>query len=47
MAVTVHSCPDDFAGTGFFQYETNCTSESGLYGVPLKFVLPGGSVSYQ
>jgi hypothetical protein len=47
MAVTVHSCPDDFVGTGFFQYETNCTSEIGLYGVPLKFVLPGGSTSYQ
>jgi hypothetical protein len=46
LAITVHSCPDDFNGTGFFQFETTCTSETGLYGVPLQFTYPNGSVSF-
>src|SRR5690606_24613317 len=33
IELRVHSCPDDFSGTGFFQYLTRCTSERGLYGV--------------
>src|SRR5215213_1179294 len=35
IEIRVHSCPDDFDGTGFFQHLTQCTSEHGLYGVAL------------
>jgi uncharacterized protein YkwD len=33
IELRVHSCPDDFDGTGFFQHQTQCTSEQSLYGV--------------
>ena len=33
IELRVHSCPDDFEGTGFFQHQTQCTSERSLYGV--------------
>ncbi len=33
IELRVHSCPDDFAGTGFYQHLTQCTSERSLYGV--------------
>jgi hypothetical protein len=35
VSVRVHSCPDDFVGNDSSQYDTFCTSETGLYGVPI------------
>src|SRR5687768_5933851 len=35
IELRVHSCPDDFAGTGFYQHQTQCTSERSLYGVAI------------
>jgi hypothetical protein len=37
LTIRLHSCPDDLQATGFYQYQQRCTSEAGLYGVPLTF----------
>nr|MBA2521363.1 hypothetical protein [Chloroflexia bacterium] len=42
IEIRVHSCPDDFDGSGFFQHLTQCTSERSLYGVGIG-VQSGGS----
>lgn len=41
LTITLHSCPDDLDATGFYQYQQRCTSEKGLYGVPLSFSQEG------
>jgi hypothetical protein len=46
VSIDVHSCPDDLVASGFYQHLTACTSERGLYGVPLKLVDGAGSTSY-
>lgn len=40
VSVRVHSCPDDLDASGFYQYSLQCTSERGLYGVPLGLSTP-------
>lgn len=40
LTLYIHSCPDDFDGTGFYQFTSSCTSETGLYGVPMQVIWP-------
>jgi hypothetical protein len=46
ITITVHSCPPGYTGTTDQQFLTNCTDETGLYGVPLKLTLPSGTTSF-
>lgn len=41
LTIRLHSCPDNLQATGFYQYQQQCTSEQGLYGVPLSFSQEG------
>ena len=41
LTIRLHSCPDDLQATGFYQYQQQCASEQGLYGVPLSFSQEG------
>ncbi|CAN5574786.1 hypothetical protein BH09CHL1_BH09CHL1_24560 [soil metagenome] len=41
LTIKLHSCPDNLDATGFYQYQQQCTSEKGLYGVPLSFSQAG------
>lgn len=41
LTIRLHSCPDDAQATGFYQFQQQCSSEQGLYGVPLSFSQEG------
>lgn len=43
LTLYIHSCPDDFDGSGFYQFTSNCTSETGLYGMPMQVAWPGST----
>ncbi len=46
VSIRVHSCPDDLDASGFYQYSLQCTSERGLYGVPLGLETSRSPVSF-
>jgi hypothetical protein len=40
LTVKLHTCPDDFVGTGFYQYAQNCDGEKATAGSPFQLRLP-------
>ncbi len=40
LTVKLHTCPDDFAGTGFYQYAQNCNADMATAGSPFQLRLP-------
>jgi hypothetical protein len=50
LTLNLHSCPDDFVGSDYTDFIDTCTSETGLYGVPMQVIWPeqtGGTLYSQ